>query len=280
LLKAVEPADLNATLTALATALRGNGEKLGQTLETMDGYLRQFNPHVDQLVSDLGKLGTLSDQLSSAVPDLAQTFDNLQSGARTVIDRQAALDQILSQADSTSNLLNSFLQENASRLITIVSTTDSIYRLLAEYTPEYGCMLSGLAKYFDRANLGIQHHQIQLSAQVFLAGTNDGAYHPGNEPFNVTGVGPVCFGIPNPPVPFVVPAQYRCINDGAFLTADNCAAQNKVSARDQQMVGSAAENAAVDTLLAPSFGTTPQQVPGVATLLVGPALRGQVVTVK
>jgi virulence factor Mce-like protein len=280
LLKAVQPGELNATLTALATALQGNGQKLGDTLATMDDYLKQFNPNVDDLVTDVTKLGTLSDQLSSAVPDLAQTFDNLQAGARTVIDRQAALDQILTQADKTANVVNGFLSDNAERLITVVSTTDSIYRLLAEYTPEYGCMIHGLAKYFDRANLGIVHHQIQLSAQVYLAGKNDGAYKPGNQPIYVTGIGPVCFGIPNPPVPFITPGPYRCVYDGAYLTADNCAARNKVSGRDQQMIGSSDENGAVNTLLAPSFDTTPDKVPGVATLLIAPALRGQVVTVK
>jgi|SRR5579859_1166661 len=280
LLQAVQPAQLNATLTALANALAGNGQTLGETLTQMDTYLGQFNPAVDKLVSDLSKLGTLSDNLNAAAPDLVATLQNFQTGARTVIDKQAALDQVLTQADATSNLFNSFLAENASRLVTVVSTSDSIYRLLDEYTPEYGCMIHGLATYFDRANKGIVHHQIQLSAQLWLAPSNYGAYHPGNEPFNITGVGPVCFGLPNPPVPFVVPGPYRCLYDGAYLTADNCAAKNKVNGRDQQAIGTAADTATVNTVIATALNTTPNDVPGIATLLVAPSLRGQVVTIK
>lgn len=280
LLKAVQPAQLNATLTALATALSGNGQTLGDTLTQMDSYLGQFNPAVDQLVTDLGKLGTLSDNLNAAAPDLVSTLQNFQTGARTVIDKQAALDQILTQADATSNLLNSFLSENASRLVTVVSTSDSIYSLLNQYTPEYGCMIHGLATYFDRANKGIVHNQIQLSAQIYLAQSNYGAYHQGNEPFNITGVGPVCFGLPNPQVPFVVPGPYRCLYDGAFLTADNCAAKNKVNGRDQQAIGTAADTATVNTVIAAALNTTPDKVAGGSTLLVAPSLRGQVVTIK
>jgi len=53
LLTAVQPAQLNATLTALATALRGRGEELGQTLTNMDTYLADANPHTKALVDDL-----------------------------------------------------------------------------------------------------------------------------------------------------------------------------------------------------------------------------------
>jgi virulence factor Mce-like protein len=281
LIKAVKPAELNATLTAMATALKGRGEQLGQTLVTMDNYLNQLNPSVDQLVDDVKQLGTFADQLNVATPDLLQMLDNFQTGARTVIQKQDALDAILKQASSTSNLLNDFLAENRSRLITIVSTTDSIYSLLNEYTPEYSCMIHGLATYFDRANRGIKNNQIQLNAQLFIAPSNYAAYHHGNEPIYITGVGPACYGLPNPQVPFVVPSQYRCLNDGAPLTADaRCTARAKVSGADQSAVGSEMENAELNAILGPTLDTAPDKVPGVARLLIAPTLRGQVVTVK
>ena len=39
LLRTVRPADLSATLAALATALNGRGEQIGETLEKLDAYL-------------------------------------------------------------------------------------------------------------------------------------------------------------------------------------------------------------------------------------------------
>ncbi|MDQ8035322.1 MAG: MCE family protein, partial [Bordetella sp.] len=47
------PADLNATLTALATALEGRGEQIGQNLETLDSYLKRINPQIPALLEDL-----------------------------------------------------------------------------------------------------------------------------------------------------------------------------------------------------------------------------------
>ena len=56
LLRAVQPAELNYTLNALATALEGRGEQLGETLDQLDAYL-----------------GAISDKLPTlqAGPDLA-----------------------------------------------------------------------------------------------------------------------------------------------------------------------------------------------------------------
>ncbi|MDT4909089.1 MAG: phospholipid/cholesterol/gamma-HCH transport system substrate-binding protein, partial [Pseudonocardiales bacterium] len=70
LLQAVKPAELNATLTALATALKGRGEQLGQTLVHLDRYLTALNPEVPQLVDDLKKLGQVAVQFNDAAPDV------------------------------------------------------------------------------------------------------------------------------------------------------------------------------------------------------------------
>jgi phospholipid/cholesterol/gamma-HCH transport system substrate-binding protein len=280
LLQAVQPAELNATLTAIATALKGRGEKLGQTLTDLDAYLKQLNPQVPQLVDDLKKLGQFSDQLDAAAPDLLQTFDNFQTGARTVVEKQAALNSVLVTAQNTSDILNSFLAENQQRLITVVDTTDKVYNLLEAYTPEYQCMLAALTELHQKQSDGIRNDQIQLSAQLFLVKPTFGAYKPGEEPKFLTGLGPHCFGLPNPPQPFKVPANFACVNDGAALTDAACGQAAKTSAVNQQSVGSPQENALVKSILATASGTTPSSIPDVATLLLGPALRGEQVVVK
>ena len=51
----MQPAKINMTLNAIATALEGRGEQLGETLETFDAYLKRINPQIPQLVEDLRK---------------------------------------------------------------------------------------------------------------------------------------------------------------------------------------------------------------------------------
>jgi virulence factor Mce-like protein len=279
LLQAVKPAELNATLTALATALKGRGVQLGETLVHLDRYLTAFNPEVPQLVDDLKKLGQVAVQFNDAAPDIIATLDNLQTSAKTLIAKKAALDNLLTTATNTSNIVSSFLAENEQRIITLTGTTDKVYNLLNRYSPEFGCLFAGLNELNTRATNSIVNNQIQLSAQLNIEPPNLGPYKPGNQPRLITGLGPHCFGLPNPPVPFTVPGEFRCINDGAPLTTDPCS-QAGGNTYTQQAIGSSAESALVNTLIAGTVGTAPNAVPGIATVLAAPALRGTKVNVK
>ncbi|MEO6886638.1 MAG: MCE family protein, partial [Jatrophihabitantaceae bacterium] len=163
LLQAVKPAELNATLTAVATALQGRGEKLGQTLVGIDSYLKSLNSDVTPgttytkaLVDDLKALGQVALTYNSAVPDIAATLDNLQTSVRTVVEKKAQLDNLLSTATDTSGIIKSFLADNEQRLITLVGTTDQVYALLDEYSPEFTCLLAGMNNLQARANTAIK----------------------------------------------------------------------------------------------------------------------------
>lgn len=283
LLQAVKPAELNATLTALATALQGRGEKLGETLVGLDNYLKAINPHTKAMVDDLKKLGQVALEYNGVVPDIAATLQNLQTSAKTVIENKQRLDDLLTSVTGTSTIITSFLADNEQNLIRLVGSTDKVYGLLAEYSPEYTCLLAGLNTLADRADDSIQNHQIQLSAQLDF--TNMGKYKPGEQPRLVTGYGPSCMGLPHPAVPFKTPAKYRCLNDGAALTDAPCAQTKPSSGSEralssQEALGSPAENALVDSLVAGTLGTAPDRVPDIATALAAPLYRGQTVDVS
>jgi phospholipid/cholesterol/gamma-HCH transport system substrate-binding protein len=281
LLQAVKPAELNATLSALATALQGRGVELGQTLVHMDHYLTALNPAVPQLVDDLKKLGQVAVNYNDAAPDLIAMLNNLQTSARTVIDKKAALDDLLTTATNTSNIISSFLADNEERLITVSGTSDKLYGLLNQYSPEFGCLFKGLNDLQVKSNDSIRNGQIQLSVQLYKAPKNLGKYVPGNQPKIITGLGPNCFGLPNPQLPFKVPGPLRCFNDGAALTTDGCGqAKSASSAFDQQAIGSPAETAMVNSLIAGTYGAAPESVPAIATDLAAPGLRGTQVDVK
>lgn len=277
LLQAVRPAELNATLTAMATALRGRGETLGKTLVNLNEYLKQFNPSVPALVENLKKLGEVATLYDNAAPDIVAMLDNLQTSAKTLIEKQAALDTLLTTATDTSKVFTSFLAENEKRLISVVDSTNTVYALLAEYSPEFSCVFQGLDKLQAGVNNSITNNQIHLSVQTDF--TNLGKYKPGEQPRLLTGLGPHCFGLPNPPVPFKVPAEYRCLNDGAALTGDKCNG-TKPAGAEQEVIGSPAENALVKTLISGTYGASPDEVPDIATMLAAPSLRGAEVTVK
>ena len=157
--------------------------------------------------------------------------------------------------------------------------------MLNQYSPEFSCLFQGINHLYTLAGQAIYNNQIHLSATV--DNQNLGPYKPGNQPKLVNGLGPNCFGLPNPPRPFQIPGKYRCINDGAALTRDACAQRAgsppptaAPASLDNTALNSAAENAYVNTLIAGDLHTTPNKVPGTATLLAGPLLRGQQVVIK
>ena len=284
LLTAVQPAQLNETLTAIATALQGRGEQLGRTLVNSDRYLKIINPHTKQLVDDLKKLGQVADEYNGLAQDIFASLQNLQTSARTVIERRAALDSLLTSGTKSANELESFLAENQDRLIQVTGQTAKIYPLLEEYSPEFVCLAQGINKLANLANQAIYDNQIHLT--ITADNTSMGKYKPGEQPRLITGLGPACFGLPNPPVPFQIPGKYRCINDGAALTSDPCAQRRSQSATATQTAsvtrtaGSPQETALVKTLVAAQLHTTPNKVPGGVALLVAPMYRGEQVVVK
>ncbi|MDT4919283.1 MAG: phospholipid/cholesterol/gamma-HCH transport system substrate-binding protein, partial [Pseudonocardiales bacterium] len=162
LLNAVQPAQLNATLTALAEALRNRGDELGQTLVNFDRYLKIINPHTKQLVDDLSKLGQVALEYNSLAPDIFATLQNLQVSAKTIIDRRDALDSLLANGTDASTVLQGFLNDNEQRIIRVTGQTDAVYGLLDQYSPEFTCLFAGINQLFDLESTAIYDNRIHL----------------------------------------------------------------------------------------------------------------------
>ena len=58
LLRTVQPAEINYTLNALATALEGRGDKIGESFVTLDSYLKRLNPQIPDIIADIKLLAT------------------------------------------------------------------------------------------------------------------------------------------------------------------------------------------------------------------------------
>jgi virulence factor Mce-like protein len=297
LLTAVSPADLNATLTALAQALSGRGEALGQTLVKFDKYLKDINPHTQALVDDLVKLGKVSLEYNALAPDIFGTLQNLQTSARTIIARRTSFTDLLNSGTQASTVLQGFLDDNEQRLITVTGQTDKVYSLLDKYSPEFGCLFPAINKLYGLAGQAIYNHRIHLT--VTVDANNLGPYRKNakkdDTPVLVSGFGPNCFGLPDNPGPtdangrFQIPPKYQCLRDGVnggALTRrgenPNCKTPSAATTQSatSRSLNSPEEDAMVNSIIASQLGTTPNKVPGAATLLGAPLLRGQTVMVK
>ncbi len=91
----VHPAELSTTLGAISAALKGRGDDLGRSMETLDLYLRRLNPHLPLLQQDIALLATNLETLDRHTPDLLSAVDDGLVTLRTVTEKKAQLTSIL-----------------------------------------------------------------------------------------------------------------------------------------------------------------------------------------
>ena len=91
LLQAVAPQDLSYTLGAVAQALRGRGNSLGENLTATGEYVGRLNTVLPQIQADISKLADFADTYQSAADDLLAVLDNLSITNKTLVDQQEQL---------------------------------------------------------------------------------------------------------------------------------------------------------------------------------------------
>jgi phospholipid/cholesterol/gamma-HCH transport system substrate-binding protein len=99
----INPVELNATLTAVSTGLRNNGDDLGATLAGINTFLTQINPRLPTLQRDLRRTAQVADVYADAAPDLITALDNTPTVSDTIVDRANDLNATLLAAAGLAN---------------------------------------------------------------------------------------------------------------------------------------------------------------------------------
>lgn len=283
LLRTVPPVQLNHTLTALATALSGRGNQLGQTIDQLDGYLRSFNPQLPQLAHDMTALDGVSHTYATAAQPLLRILGNLTVTSNTVISQRqqlsAFLDDVTGAADATRDLL----ARNAKNIVAVNTVNKPLLALFARYSPEFPCFVRGYAKLVPRIHNavpktpGINHaaHVVVEFVPSFPTYSN-----PIDLPEFKDTRGPNCYGLPNPPLSLPVVHYKDGTEDDPRFATQGAVGSPPPTARFQASMGdagTAAERRSFGALLGPVLGMDPMSVPDVADLLWGPMARGATV---
>lgn len=211
LLRAVRPADLNTTLHAIATALSGRGEQLGETMSELDRYLAAFNVHLPTLRTDLTRLADVARTYAIAAPDLVDLLRNATTTARTVTAKAKQLGGFFTDLTAMSGTAHDVLAVNGAGIVEESRLAAPLMGLLDTYSPEYPCLLKGLDRYTARLNEIFRNERV--SQTMILSGTQRQAYTKYDRPaYGDVGHGPWCLGLPNPPQG--PPLDYHPIKDG------------------------------------------------------------------
>jgi virulence factor Mce-like protein len=294
LLQAVDPADLNATLNTLATAIEGRGTEIAGTLTQLDGYLKKLNPSVPKLMDALAKLTQVSDLYGDATPDLVRALRNLTITGNTVVEKQQQLQAFFVNVQKLSTTGDAFLKSDEDRVIRLGQVSRPVLDLLERYSPEIPCFLQVMTDTLPALNDTFRDGRLNINLELI---TNQPTpYEPNELPAYKDHRGPTCVGR-NYTVPGEKPGPYTQNNPAPYVTGDDgvIGDHNKNQrfpvnlqlnrampgfAMDTQGVGTPAEQQVVDSVVAPKMGVPATDVPDLTTLLVGPLLRGGQVNLK
>ncbi len=271
-LQAVQPQKLATTLTAVSTALQGRGEQLGQTIGTADAYLKNFNPDLPQLTSDIRDLATVSNLYGDIAPDLLDALTSSAVTLDTVKEKQSELAGVYQQVTSSSQEVTAFLANNRDNLISLAADSRAPLEVAAKYSPSFVCTLASLnalRKSMDQV-LGAGTGQPGLHADVAIT-ADSGKYLPGKDDPRYTAGG-----------------EPRCYPSGVAPTTGTAAAAPGSTGHplltggqgDLGVANSPQEEQLLATLVAPSIGVPSADVPAWSSVLVGPLYRGTEVKLK
>ena len=294
LLQAVDPADLNATLNTLATALEGRGAEIAGTLTQLDAYLKKLNPHVPKLMDALARLTQVANLYGDATPDLVRALRNLTITGNTVVEKQVQLQQFFVDVQTLSSTGNAFLKDNEDRVIRLGQVSRPVLDLLERYSPEVPCFLQVLTETAPILNDTFRNGRLNINLELI---TNQPTpYEPNERPAYKDHRGPTCVGR-NYSHPGSKPGPYTQQNPAPYVTADDgVIGDHSKNQRfpidvqlnrvvpgfdlDTQGVGTPAEQKVIDSVVGPEMGVAPSDVPDLTTLMVGPLLRGGQVNLK
>jgi phospholipid/cholesterol/gamma-HCH transport system substrate-binding protein len=271
LLRTVRPQDLNSTLSAMASALSGRGDKLGQTMVQFDAYLKQLNPHMPQIQHDFQALAKLATTYDEAAPALLALLRNTTVTGDTITSRAQTLSAFLRQMTGAANVTHDFLARNEQNIIQVNSVNRNFLALLAEYSPEYNCLFTGVANLLPRVK---STKDTPHTAKVLLEfhGPKPSYQYPIDKPELADTRGPGCYGLPNPPMqlPYIQFAD-GTQDDPRFYTRNGKtdaqpfnpnynSSDGGVGAAQQSQSGTASGNnplSSVTSQLGPSDAATP-----------------------
>ncbi|WP_040773469.1 MCE family protein [Nocardia pneumoniae] len=191
----IEPEKLNATLSALGTALQGRGQKLGDLLAQSDAYLRDINPSLPTLQQDLAKTGDVTNLYADTVNDLLRTVSNATVTSNTLVEERDSLDNVLVNLIGLADTTGSVLRDNESQLVTALDLLRPTTGLLDEYAPALYCLIGGLGKALPmgEAVFGGLQEGVALNTG-FMYGAKPYTYPEDLPKVNATG-GPRCEGL-------------------------------------------------------------------------------------
>ncbi|GAC1400948.1 MAG: MCE family protein [Mycobacterium sp.] len=213
----IDPAKLNQTLGAIATAFNGRGEKFGRTLTDFNAFLAKIEPSLPNLSHDLESAVPTLSAYADAAPDLVSTAASATQISNTIVDQQQQLDEFLVSSIGLADIGNEVIGGNEPALAEVLHLLVPTTELLSRYHESLYCSIAGLAVFTKSPPLPGNNSAVVVSAGLTL-GTERYRY-PRDLPKVAAKGRPYCkeLGLPEVPPDFRVPAIVSDVGANPFI---------------------------------------------------------------
>jgi phospholipid/cholesterol/gamma-HCH transport system substrate-binding protein len=275
ILQAVKPEKLNATLNALATALDGRGDQLGENLERLDSLLGKVNPKLKTLMYDIKAAGDVADVYSQATPDLIRALKNINVTSSTLVEKQSAIEALIPAVTGFADKSTRFMNDNGNKIIGVNIANKAVLRVVARYSPSFPCFIKAFAA-LQKDNNDAMGDGKRPSSNLYIeiVKPRPGFKYPLDLPEAKDYRNPRCYGLPNPKVPFPDYVALDGTEDDIWWKQRNVSSIFVQKGEDQS------DMAFLKSVIAPMLDVDPKDVPDLAQLLFGPLAQDSVVNVN
>lgn len=276
LLTAVRPAELNAALTALASALEGRGEDIGRLIDQAAAYLDTIAAAIPDLQHTIRSFAAATREVADNSPALLASLSNALTPAAGIIRQQATVRELLDIAPKATDNARALLERIGNDVVTVVTNARPVLAALAENPRSLADAVIGFRNVGQALNSVL--HNGRASANVFVTDVN------------AASLVPVLLGQRTDVFDALAdPAQYSAADCPRYPGASgpNCGAGVSGQSRGAVLlstgrgyggrvgaVGSTEEVRTVRAVISSLTGIAQQRVPGAMDLILGPLLRG------
>ncbi|WP_163748739.1 MCE family protein [Mycolicibacterium helvum] len=213
----LDPAKLNAVLSAVAESVRGKGDRIGQAITAANTVLLAVNPRMPTVQRDWQLFGKTAQAYSDAAQDILGILDNFTTTSATITAGAGALDNLLLSAVGFSQSGINTIGTNQPNLVRAMNILDPTTALFMKYSPTYTCLFQGAQWFLEnggREALGGNGKSVIMDAAL-LAG-DDPYRYPDNLPIvnakGGPGGKPSCGSLPDASKNF--PVKYLVTDTG------------------------------------------------------------------
>jgi phospholipid/cholesterol/gamma-HCH transport system substrate-binding protein len=209
----IDPAKMNAVLSAVAQSVRGKGDVIGEAITSGNNVLLAVNLRMETIRQDWRLFGQTAQAYSNAAQEILSILDSLSATSQTITTHAKALDTLLLSAVGFAQSGINTIGGNQPNLVRAINTVAPTTELLNKYSPTYTCLFLGAQWFLEnggRDALGGNGKSVIMDAALLMG--DDPYRYPDNMPIvnakGGPGGKPSCGSLPdiskNYPVKYLV----------------------------------------------------------------------------